>query len=124
MSSRGKKTLQQSENDQLSAEELKLLEDYRAGRLQAPTKSPVVESSDLGALNSADVQIKNFLYEIGMLEERKAYFIEQLASARNLKNNLLQEVMLKYGIPANHPFKINRETGAVAFDLESLDSEV
>lgn len=113
--------MQNVEQPVLSQEELKLLEDYRSGRLLPPTSDKVIEQSDLQMLNGADNQIKTFLYEIGLLEERKSYFLEQLVSSRNLKNSLLQEVMLKYGIPANQPFKINRDTGIVEFDIQESD---
>jgi len=113
--------MQNVEAPVLSQEELKLLEDYRSGRLLASSADKVIDASDLQVLNGVDNQVKTFLYEIGLLEERKSYFLEQLASARNLKNNALQEVMLKYGIPANQPFKINRDTGIVEFDIQDSD---
>lgn len=104
----------------LSEDELKLLEEYRSGRFNK-NQDRVIVAEDLELLNQADAQVKNLVLELGLLEERKAYIIEALQSSRKQKNSLLQEVMLKYGIPANQPFKINRETGVVEFDLHDQD---
>lgn len=105
---------------QLSDEELKLLEQYRAGKFHA-VSDRVVSEEDLSVLNEADTKIKTLLYEVGILEERKSYILSALESARQGKNAVLQEVMLKYGIPANQPFKINRDTGVVDFELNPQD---
>lgn len=99
---------------QLSPEEMKLLEEYRAGRLAAnPDK--VVSTEDLAVLNAVDSQVKDLLHEVGLIEEQKSYLLSALKEARAQKNALLQDVMLKYGIPANQPFKINRDNGLVDF---------
>ena len=113
-------TTENNHTDHLSDDELKLLQEYRSGRLNKPQER-TVELEDLKYLNAADNQVKSLLYEVGMLEERKSYILEALDSARKQKNTLLQEVMLKYGIPANQPFKINRDTGVVEFDIQESD---
>jgi len=105
-----------TETPQLSEEELKLLEEYRSGKL-TPSAKKVIDGQDLLVLNEADSRIKSLLYELGMLEEHKNLILKALHNTRDQKNSLLQEVMLKYGIPANNPFKINRDTGVVDFDL-------
>ena len=115
--------MQQEEVSNLTEEEMKLLQDYRSGRLLNKS-STVVHEEDLAVLNGADSQIKKVLYELGMLEEHKGLLLKALQNLREQKNNLLQEVMLKYGIPANQPFKINRDTGSVDFNLEEPEGQV
>jgi len=99
----------------LTPEELKVIEEYRAGRLQA-TQGKVVDTEDLKALNMLDEQVKGILHEVGLVEERKMNLLAALDGTRKQKNSFLQEVMLRYGIPANQSFRINRETGAVSIE--------
>jgi hypothetical protein len=104
-------------NTQLTPEEIRVIEEYRAGRLQK-TQERVIDQEDLRALNILDDQIKNILHEVGLQEERKLNLLAALDGTRKQKSNLLQEVMLRHGIPANQSFKINRETGVVSADSE------
>lgn len=110
MSSSKTKTTQP--NSELSPEELKLLEEYRSGRLGTPSEK-VLSAEDLGVLNAVDNQVRDLLNELGLLEEQKFYILTALKESRAQKNALLQDVMLKYGIAANQPFKINRDSGVV-----------
>ena len=113
--------MQDTETLQLSEEELKLLEEYRSGKFNKLASGKVIEQEDLAVLNEMDSSIKTLLYEIGLIEERKSYIMSALESSRKKKNSLLQEVMLKYGIPANQPFKINRDSGTVEFEIHDQD---
>lgn len=103
----------------LTDEEKRVIEEYRAGRLRK-AQEVVIDQEDLRALNLLDDQVRNILQEVGIQEERKMHLIGALDGTRKQKNSLLQEVMLRYGIPANQSFKINRETGVVSID-ETLE---